>query len=69
MSTARYFCHILFKKKVIISKNVKLQNFMKILSVGADLVHNETETNTNGRTNITKPIVAFRKSVNAPISK
>ena len=42
---------------------------MKILSVGAELVHKKTETYTNGRTDITKPIVAFRKSVNAPINK
>jgi len=42
---------------------------MKILSVGAELVHEESDTYTKGRTDITKPIVACRKSVNAPINK
>ena len=42
---------------------------MKILSVGAQMVDEDTETDTNGRTDITKTIVAFRKSVNAPTNK
>ena len=42
---------------------------MKILSVGAELVHGETETYTNGRIDIKKAIVSFRKFVNAPINK
>jgi hypothetical protein len=42
---------------------------MKILSVRAVLVHEETETCTKGRADITKPIVAFRKSLNAPINR
>jgi hypothetical protein len=42
---------------------------MKILPVELELVHEETGTYTNGRTEITKPIVACRKSVNRPINK
>jgi hypothetical protein len=42
---------------------------MKILSVGAELVHEDTETYTNGRTDITKEIVAFYNYVNAPINE
>jgi len=42
---------------------------MKIFSVGAELVHEKTEMYTNALTDLPKPVVAFRKSVNAPIYK
>jgi hypothetical protein len=42
---------------------------MKNLLVGAELVHEDTETYTNGRTDITKTIVAFGSCVNGPINK
>ena len=42
---------------------------MNTLSVGAELVREDTETYTNALTDITKPIVAFRKSKNSPIDK
>ena len=42
---------------------------MKLLSVDAELVHEGTETYTNGKTDITKPIVAFGKSVNVTINR
>ena len=42
---------------------------MKILSLGVGLVREDGETYTIGRTDIAKPIVAFRKSKNTPINK
>ena len=46
------------------SKNTYTSNFMKIISVGAELFHEDTRT--DGRTDMTKLIVAFRKFENAP---
>jgi hypothetical protein len=43
-----------------ISENPKISNFMKIHQVGAQLFH------AGGRTDMTKPIVAFRYFANAP---
>jgi hypothetical protein len=42
---------------------------MKIHSVGAESVHEDTQTYVNGWIDITKPTVAFRKSLYAPINK
>jgi hypothetical protein len=42
---------------------------MENLSVGAELVQKDTETYTNGRTDITNTIVAFNNSVKAPINE
>jgi hypothetical protein len=42
-----------------ISKNNHILNFKKNLSVGAELVRENTETYTNGRIDIAKPIVFF----------
>jgi len=42
------------------SKNTKISNFMKILSVGAELFH------ADRRTEMAKLIVAFRRFSNAP---
>jgi hypothetical protein len=41
------------------SKNAQISNFMKIPPVGAELIH------ADGRTDMTKLIVVFRKSANA----
>ena len=46
-----------FSKK---KKNNQVPNFMKICPVGAELFH------ADGRTDMTKPIVAFRNFANAP---
>jgi len=42
------------------SKNLQISNFMKIRPVGAELFH------ADGRTDMTKLIVAFRNFANAP---
>jgi hypothetical protein len=42
---------------------------MKCLSVGAEWVHEDTEKYTDGRTDITKTLVVFRNSENAPINE
>jgi len=41
---------------------------MKILQVGAELFHadRQTDRQTEGRTDMPKPVVAFRKFSNAP---
>jgi hypothetical protein len=41
------------------SNNIQISNFMKICPVGAELLH------ADGQRHITKPIVGFRKFVNA----
>ena len=66
MSSASYSCYTFLKSGL---KNIQKSNFNKIISVGAELVHGDIETYTEGRTVITKPIVAFRKSVNAAINR
>jgi hypothetical protein len=45
-----------------VSKNPQISNSMKIRPVGSELFH------ADGRTDMTKPIVAFRNFVNAPQS-
>jgi hypothetical protein len=45
------------------SKNPQISNFMKIRPVEAELFH------ADGRTDMTKPIVAFRNYANAPKSE
>jgi hypothetical protein len=45
------------------SKNIQISNFMKILSVGAELFH------ADRRTDMTKLIVAFRNFSNGPKKK
>jgi hypothetical protein len=45
-------------------KNTQIQNFMKIRPVGAEFFHEDD--GTDGRKDMTKLIVAFRKSANAP---
>ena len=42
------------------SKNTEISNLMKVRSVGAELFH------ADGWTDMTKVIVAFRTSLNAP---
>jgi hypothetical protein len=42
------------------SKNMQISNLMKICSVGAELFH------ADRRTDMTKPIVAYRHFENAP---
>jgi hypothetical protein len=44
----------------IFSKNTEVSNFIKILPVGAELLHSE------GRTDTTKLMVAFRNFAKAP---
>ena len=44
-------------------KNIQISNFMKILSVGAELFH------ADRRTDMTKLMVAFRNFSNAPKKK
>jgi hypothetical protein len=46
------------------SKNTQISNFMKIRPVGAELLHEDSRT--DGRTDMTKLIVAFRIFANAP---
>jgi hypothetical protein len=58
-----YCCQILMRlgfSQQIFEKNTRISYFMKILPVGAKLFH------ADGRTDMTKVIVAFRNSVNAP---
>jgi flagellar basal body rod protein FlgG len=57
----RYSCRILMKLefKKQISKNTGIPNFMKIRPVRAELFH------VDGRTDMTKLIVAFRNFANA----
>jgi hypothetical protein len=51
----------------ILEKNPKISNFLKICPVGAEF-HAEEETNerTDGRTDRTKQVFAFRNFANAP---
>jgi hypothetical protein len=60
--------HIRFEPTVnlfdIFSKNLQIPSFMKIPLVGADLFHADRQT--DGRTDMTKPVVAFRNFTNAP---
>jgi len=67
------FCqHILSTHLVnTFSKNTALSNFMKIRTVGARLLHEDrwTDRQTEGRTDMTKLIVAFNKFANAPNNK
>jgi hypothetical protein len=46
------------------SKNTQISNLMKIRPVGADLFH--ADGRTDGRTDMTKLIIGFRNSENAP---
>jgi len=46
------------------SKNTLIPNYLKILPVGDELFHEESRT--DGRTDMTKLIVAFRIFTNAP---
>ena len=46
------------------SKQTKISNFMKISPGGAELFHEDRRM--DGRTNMTKLIVAFRNYANAP---
>ena len=41
-------------------KNIQISNFVKIRQVGTELFH------ADGRTDMTKPIVAFRNFANSP---
>jgi hypothetical protein len=50
----------------IFSKDTSVSNFMKIRPVGAELFH--ADGRTDGRTEMTKLIVAFRNFTNAPES-
>jgi len=45
-------------------KNTQISNFMKILPMGAELFH--VDRRTDGQTDMTKIIVAFRNFTNAP---
>ena len=59
----RYSCQILTKlefSRQIFEKNIKIQNFMKIRQVVAELFH------ADGQTYMTKLAVAFRNFANAP---
>ena len=47
----------------IFSKNTQIPNFLKILPVGAELFH--ADGRTDGQTDMTKIIVAFRNFANA----
>ena len=49
-------------------KSIQISNFNKINSVGVELVHGDIETCTDGRTDITKKIVAFRNTADAAIN-
>ena len=50
------------------SENTQIRNLMKIRPVGAELLHTDRQTyrRKDGQTDITKLIVAFRNSANAP---
>jgi hypothetical protein len=50
-----------------IKKNTQISNFMKIRPVGAELFHADwqTDTQADGRTDMTKLTVAFRSFANA----
>ena len=63
MESTRYSCQIPIKlefSRQIFEKILKYQIFTKINPVGAEMLH------ANGRTDITKLIVAFRNITNAP---
>jgi hypothetical protein len=62
IKSTRYTCLILMKLNFlhIFSKNTEESNFMKVRPVGAEFLHSE------GRTDITKLIVAFHNFANAP---
>jgi len=50
-----------------LSKNSRIHSLLKIRQVAAELVpHGKKEGRTEGRTDITEIIVAFRNSANAP---
>jgi hypothetical protein len=48
----------------IFSKNSQIPNFIKIFPAGAELLH--ADTHTEGPTDITNPIIAFRNFSKAP---
>jgi len=48
-------------------KNPKISNFITIRPLGAELFH--ADRHTNGQTDMTESIVAFRNSANAPKDK
>jgi len=52
-------------------KNIQVPNFMEICPVGAELFHADgrTDTQTDGRTDMTKLTVVFCNSANAPNNK
>jgi hypothetical protein len=52
----------------VFSKNTQIPNFKKIHSVGTEMFYadGQTDGNTHRRTDMTKLIVAFRNSANAP---
>ena len=60
MQSARYSCQILTKPEFPLQIFENSPNFMKIRPVGAVLFH------ADGRTDMTKLIVAFRSFANAP---
>jgi hypothetical protein len=64
MESARYYthCEILMKLEFIdrFSKNIQLSNFIKILPVGAELLHADRGTDMK------KVIVPFRNFTKAP---
>jgi len=65
-----YSCPILIK--IVFSrqifKNTQISNYMKIHPVGTELFHadGQTDRRKEGRTDMTKQIVAFRNFANAP---
>jgi hypothetical protein len=62
MEKYRYSCQILMKLELL-HKYLKSTNFMTIRPVGAELFH--VDRRTDGQTDMTKRIVAFRNFVNA----
>jgi hypothetical protein len=62
----RYSCEILINLNFFSGflKTIQISNFMKLRSMGAELFHADKET--DGRTDITKLIVASHNFVNAP---
>jgi hypothetical protein len=65
MYSTDYSSQILIKKfeffPEISSKNLQIQNFIKISPVGAELFHADGEADgQDGRTDVTKLILAFR---------
>jgi hypothetical protein len=58
-----------YLKNSAFRKIFKYKSFMKILVVGVKMVHEDTEAYTDGRSEVTKQIVAFRNSASAHINK